>query len=151
MKASRASSRAGTPAIASPSGSSVGRSLAECTARSTSPANRACSISRTKRALSPPAALARSPEVLIGTSSAPPSASATSSAWVERQRAAARAEPQGRPVISHRLAAVAVASPLVERGDVALLALGRGTRVEAEQLAQRAHLQVGVVAVGRAP
>src|SRR5207248_3282692 len=63
------SARSGTPTIASPSGSSPGTSLAEWTARSTSLASSASSISLTKRDLSSCTA-PRSPEVVIGTSSA---------------------------------------------------------------------------------
>src|SRR5215813_2623469 len=51
--ASRGSSRSGTAASTSPSGSSVGRSLRECTARSARPSRSASSISFVKRPLVP--------------------------------------------------------------------------------------------------
>ena len=58
--ASRTSSRGRKPAIATPSGISVGRSLAEWTAASTSPARRAASISLVNRPLPPASASGRS-------------------------------------------------------------------------------------------
>ena len=98
-KASRGSSRAGTPAISSPSGSSVGRSLAECTARSTSPVQqRLLDLAHEARLVAAGEPASRSsPEVLIGTSSAPPSAVGDQLGLGERQGAAARAEPQRPP------------------------------------------------------
>ena len=53
MKASRGSSRGSTATIASPAGSTVGMSLAECTARSMRPASSASSISLVNRPLPP--------------------------------------------------------------------------------------------------
>ena len=79
-RARRAGRRArGREAMTSPSASSPGTSLAECTARSISPCSSARSSSATQRDLSPPGA-PRSPAVTISTSSPPPSASATSRA-----------------------------------------------------------------------
>ena len=68
------SARCGTAAITNPSSSSAGRSFAECTARSISPASRASRIVSIHRPLSPcgpasAAAAPSSPEVVMGTSS----------------------------------------------------------------------------------
>ena len=65
--ASRGSSPLGTAAIARPSGSRPGTSFALWTARSTSPASRASSISFTNRDLSAGAARPVSPLVVMGT------------------------------------------------------------------------------------
>src|SRR5215470_7962650 len=145
MYASRASSRSGTPAISSPSGRSVGRSLAEWTPRSTSSSSSARSISRTKRALSSVATALS--EVLIVTTSAPPISLATALAC-----ARARALPRV-PRRSGRSATLAATSPLVEGRDVRALPgfdLGLGSGIEPEELAQHAHPEVGVIAVGGA-
>ena len=60
MKTSRASSRGSTATIASPAGSTVGMSLAECTARSMRFARSASSISLVNRPLPPTSASGRS-------------------------------------------------------------------------------------------
>ena len=78
-----------------PSGSSPGTSLAECTARSTSPASSASSISLTKRDLSPTVALRRGrPRCVISTSSTSRVEQRRHVPRLrQRERAAARAEP----------------------------------------------------------
>src|SRR4029453_14359443 len=124
--------------------------------RSTSPSSKARSISLTKRALSPPLMRGRAPaqpvfgwwpsDVLIGTISAPPSAFATCSAC-----ASARARPRVRSRIGRSATvsgAFVPAAPLLEGGDVGAVAgLRLGAGVEAEELAKRTHLKVGIFAV----
>ena len=90
MTASRGSSRCGTAASSMPFGGAVGRSLRECTARSTSPRSSASRRALTKTPVPPiwaSGAEEMSPSVRIITSSvgrpvAAVSASATSVLWV---------------------------------------------------------------------
>ena len=96
QSASRGSARAGAPTIASPSASSPGTSLAECTARSTSPSSSAASIVSTQRRLSAPSP--RSPPVRSTTvSTGAVDAPGDELRLAQRERAAARPEPQRRP------------------------------------------------------
>ena len=85
---------------------------------------------------------------MIGTTSAPPSAFATAFAW-----ARARALPRV-PRRSGRLSHASLRRRLlIEGGDVRALAgvgIGLGAGVEAEELAERADLEIGVLAIGRA-
>ena len=106
----RRAARAGEPSSSRPSESSTGMSLAECTARSISPASSACSSSATQRDLSSPGAgrlahcCARSPVVQL---SVPTDASTAIARHPdppgheprlgERERAAAR--PDAHPVL----------------------------------------------------
>ena len=106
MKTSRTSSRGRQAASISPSGSSVGMSLAECTARSIAPASSASSISLVNSPLPPTSdsgrSWMRSPEVRITSisiaSSAQPCAArerrAHHARLRQRERAAARADAQ---------------------------------------------------------
>src|SRR5207237_810771 len=121
-RASRGSARSGTPTIARPSGSRLGTSLAECTARSTSSRSSASSISFTKRDLSP--ATRASPEVRMGTTST----SASSSSATMRACASASALPRvpGRRSLAVDLgkvhpARLVLAQPLVDDGVGALV------------------------------
>src|SRR3954470_19655193 len=148
--ASYGSARGGTAAIARPSASRAGTSLAECTARSTSPRRSAASISRTQRSLSP-RARSRSPDVVIvTTSTSPPSAAATS-----RACARARALPRGPARGGGRCRGCRASRPALQRVHVGRLAVrlfrlgGASGVVDPEQLAQELLAGVaGGVVVG---
>ena len=132
---------AGTAAIASPSGSSAGRSLAEWTPRSASPSSSARSTPRTKRALSPRLAVAErdldqlGPAEHLGDRAAPAPAPGRCRGC---RSAAGRSARSGWP------AACGAARVTLRTSASSPSRLGLG--VEAEQLAQGADVEVGVVA-----
>ena len=147
MNASPGSSRPGTPTSASPSGSSAGRSLAECTPRSASPSRIARSTPRTNRALSPTSPSA----VFTATTSAPPSAAATALGLGERQGAAARPQPR----LVHRPRPRCFGAALVEvarprRRDASSGSLD-GSRPNSSRSDRDLHVGVGLVGVALQP
>ena len=108
IRTSPGSARSGTAAIMNPSSSSAGRSFAECTARSISPASRASRIVSIHRPLRPcgpdVAAAPSSPEVVIGhelgLDAVRREVGADLFGLGDRERRAARADPHGAHVAS---------------------------------------------------
>ena len=89
-RASRASPRSSTPPRASPAGSSVGRSLRLCTARSMRPSRRASSNSRVNRPVPPISGSA-------GAGAGPLPCGPGPAQWPGRGTAGRRRVPPGRP------------------------------------------------------
>ena len=142
-RARRAGRRArGSRTSASPAGSAVGTSLSECTARSTSRASSASSISFRKAPLPPTASSRRSCSAVAGGGDLPearprgPSASSRAWTWSrlpQRERAAARPDPDRGSQVEEaaheaHLLGLLVARQLLEphRGRVEQLVDDRG-------------------------